>query len=133
MVCEPLITGGTANGAGHMIIGSKVTCGNIAGLQLKCSRNLKAYVAPKLRTRRYIVPVVCFNFNDDFDDLAKEFSQLYADRLLVRGRSIDPALFETLKEYESLINWWVRHDDYIDGLVPSEIPSTIKAALLKSN
>lgn len=106
------------NGMPLLQEGSSTECGVAAGLQLKCSRNGRTYVAPDLKKDRYEVPVVYFDLAGDFDDVARAAAEPFRQGMLIRGRSVDEYTWQLLESYAEVLKSWIKNEDRIGGIDP---------------
>lgn len=94
----------------------RITEATVAGLQIKVSTNGISYVYPEVINGRYEVPLVYFDMNRDFDEIAQ---RLYEERQdIIIGEDLISAKVVDFEEYEELM-------DYVD-LVRALITGKIK-------
>ena len=95
----------------------RITEATVAGLQIKVSTNGISYVYPEVINKRYEVPLVYFDLNRDFDEIAQ---RLYEERRdVIIGEDFISARAVDFEEYEELV-------DYIElvrGLITGRISS----------
>lgn len=95
----------------------RITEATVAGLQIKVSTNGISYVYPEVINKRYEVPLVYFDLNRDFDEIAQ---RLYEERRdVIIGEDFISARAVNFEEYEELV-------DYIElvrGLITGRISS----------
>lgn len=113
------------------MVGGSVMASRAAGLQLKAGRTLAASIAQDMRSSAYQVPVVFFDLADDFHTLTSEFLTEIRDQKLLRGRDIDPAAHEMLRQYEVVLAQWIRQDGFIsDALGDPLVGAAISLCIL---
>lgn len=106
------------NKAGYCacIRGDSIISGIVAGLQIKASTNGTRYILSDIINDRYVVPIVYFPINNDFELLCQKLQQkgipvtysseqasFLENRLLINGSLFDPDAFSELKLYMPLI------------------------------
>ena len=95
----------------------RITEATVAGLQIKVSTKGISYVYPEVINKRYEVPLVYFDLNRDFDEIAQ---RLYEERRdVIIGEDFISARAVDFEEYEELV-------DYIElvrGLITGRISS----------
>ena len=113
--------------ARFMVNGSSSVAGNEAGIQVKVSQNGLSYVYTDIINRRYEVPLVYFDLNNDYRDLFvkahRHFEQhntIAQNKLadfFIRGRDIDPDAHEEIvyctEIISALIEGKLREEDFV--------------------
>lgn len=93
----------------------KITEATVAGLQIKVSTNGISYVYPEVINRRYEVPLVYFDLNRDFDEIAQ---RLYEERRdVIIGEDFISARAVDFEEYEELVDYM----ELVRGLITGRI------------
>ena len=81
----------------------RITEATVAGLQIKVSTNGISYVYPEVINKRYEVPLVYFDLNRDFDEIAQ---RLYEERRdVIIGEDFISARAVDFEEYEELVDY----------------------------
>jgi len=92
-----------------------------AGLQIKVSNDGLSYLREDLLTDRYEVPLVYFDFNNDYhrllDFIHKQKLGIDLETDFLRGRDIDSAMHDELKYYWSLLSDLIRGKITLDYLL----------------
>jgi len=92
-----------------------------AGLQVKVSNDGLNYLKEDLLTDRYEVPLVYFDFNNDYhrllDFIHKNKPDIDLETDFLRGRDIDSAMHDELKYYWSLLSDLIRGKITLDYLL----------------
>ena len=92
-----------------------ITEATVAGLQIKVSTNGISYVYPAIINRRYEVPLVYFDLNRDFDEIAQ---RLYEERRdVVIGEDFINAKAVDFEEYEELVDYMGLVRELITGRI----------------
>ena len=106
------------NKAGYCacIRGDSILSGIVAGLQVKASTNGVRYILSDIINDRYVVPIVYFPINNDFELLCQKLQEkailatysseravFLENRSLINGCLFDPEAFSELKLYMPLI------------------------------
>lgn len=93
----------------------RITEATVAGLQIKVSTNGISYVYPEVINGRYEVPLVYFDLNRDFDEIAQ---RLYEERRdVVIGEDFINARVVDFEEYEELVDYM----ELVRGLITGRI------------
>lgn len=93
----------------------RITEATVAGLQIKVSTNGNSYVYPDIINGRYEVPLVYFDLDRDFDEIAQ---RLYEERLdVVIGEDFINARVVNFEEFEELIDYM----ELVQGLITGRI------------
>lgn len=92
-----------------------ITEATVAGLQIKVSTNGISYVYPEVINGRYEVPLVYFDLDRDFDEIAQ---RLYEERQdVVIGEDFINARVVDFEEYEELVDYM----ELVRGLITGRI------------
>ncbi len=81
----------------------RITEATVAGLQIKVSTNGISYVYPEVINKRYEVPLVYFDLNRDFDEIAQRLCKERRDVII--GKDFINARAVDFKEYEELVDY----------------------------
>lgn len=93
----------------------RITEATVAGLQVKVSTNGLSYVYPEIINGRYKVPLVYFDLNRDFDQIAQK---LYEERRdVIIGEDFISAKVVDYEEYEELLDYM----ELVRGLITGKI------------
>lgn len=93
----------------------RITEATVAGLQIKVSTNGISYVYPEVIKGRYEVPLVYFDLNRDFDEIAQ---RLYEERRdVIIGEDFISARAVDFREYEELVDY----KELVRGLIDERI------------
>lgn len=93
----------------------RITEATVAGLQIKVSTNGISYVYPEVINGRYEVPLVYFDLNRDFDEIAQ---RLYEERRdVIIGEDFINARAVDFEEYEELVDYM----ELVRGLITGRI------------
>ena len=114
------------------MIQSSYAAGIEAGLQIKVSRNGMGYFFQDLCNLRYEVPVVYFDINHDYDNVARELilnqgffdkpdSTIIMEENFVRASAIDYKGYEEVCFYEDLVMALVTKKLSVDDLLKNKI------------
>ena len=116
----------------------RITEATVAGLQIKVSTNGISYVYPEVINGRYEVPLVYFDLNRDFDEIAQRLYEERRDVVIgedfINARAVDFEEFEELVDYMELVRGLITgriSPDYLIN-VQGQKDEILRTAILSS-
>lgn len=116
----------------------RITEATVAGLQIKVSTNGISYVYPEVINGRYEVPLVYFDLNRDFDEIAQRLYEKRRDVVIgedfINVRAVDFEEYEELVDYMELVRGLITrriNPDYLIN-IQGQNDEILRTAILSS-